>query len=69
MRKIDLAISSNGRTLLELAYFQLPTLSIPENDRELVHTFAKIENGIVFNQSNSIYRIFHRIKVSYILKI
>ena len=34
MKKIDLAISSNGRTLLELAYFQIPTLCIPENDRD-----------------------------------
>jgi len=48
LRKGDIAITSNGRTLLELAYFEVPCISLSQNERESTHIHAKIENGIIF---------------------
>lgn len=48
LRKGDIAITSNGRTLLELAYFEVPCISLAQNDREATHVHAKIENGVIF---------------------
>jgi len=48
LRKGDIAITSNGRTLLELAYFEIPCISLAQNDRESTHVHAKLENGIIF---------------------
>lgn len=43
----DLAITSAGRTVLELASICVPTLAICQNTRESTHTFASEKNGIV----------------------
>jgi len=46
MVKADIAITSAGRTVLELAALNILTMVIAQNDREMTHTFASIENGI-----------------------
>lgn len=43
----DLAITSGGRTVFELAAMQVPTVVICQNERETTHTFASSENGVV----------------------
>ncbi|GAA4894516.1 cytidylyltransferase domain-containing protein [Ferrimonas pelagia] len=47
MARADMAITSGGRTVLELAAVGLPTLVICQNQRETTHTFASSENGII----------------------
>lgn len=47
MRKGDLAIASRGRTMYELAVMGVPTVVVAENEREMVHNFGSIENGIL----------------------
>lgn len=47
MGKADLAFSSAGRTLYELAHMQVPTVVISQNELEMKHTFAAIENGFL----------------------
>jgi|MTBAKSStandDraft_2_1061841.scaffolds.fasta_scaffold03295_3 CMP-N-acetylneuraminic acid synthetase/spore coat polysaccharide biosynthesis predicted glycosyltransferase SpsG len=46
MAKADVAITSGGRTVFELAAMKVPTLVICQNERETTHTFASSENGI-----------------------
>lgn len=43
----DLAITSGGRTVLELASLRVPMVVICQNHRETTHTYASSENGIV----------------------
>jgi len=47
MSRADLAVTSGGRTVLELAAIGVPTLVICQNRRETYHKFASAENGIV----------------------
>ena len=47
MQKADLAITSGGRTVLELASLHVPTVVLCQNHRETTHTFASSENGIL----------------------
>jgi CMP-N-acetylneuraminic acid synthetase len=47
MCQADLAITSGGRTVLELAALQVPTIVICQNRREITHTFASSDNGIL----------------------
>ena len=47
MERADIAISSQGRTMYELAYMQVPTVLIAQNERELKHEFGSLENGFV----------------------
>ena len=47
MQKSDLAITSGGRTVLELAAMQTPTIVICQNRRETTHTFASSNNGVL----------------------
>jgi CMP-N-acetylneuraminic acid synthetase/spore coat polysaccharide biosynthesis predicted glycosyltransferase SpsG len=47
MSGADLAVTSGGRTVLELAAIGVPTLVICQNRRETYHKFASAENGIV----------------------
>ncbi len=46
MGRIDLAITSNGRTIYELAAMGVPTISISQNDRETMHLFTRYNRGI-----------------------
>lgn len=47
MIESDIAITSGGRTVLELASLKVPTIVICQNQRETTHTFASSENGII----------------------
>jgi CMP-N-acetylneuraminic acid synthetase/spore coat polysaccharide biosynthesis predicted glycosyltransferase SpsG len=47
MLSADVAITSGGRTVLELASIGVPTIVMCQNQRETTHTFASEKNGIV----------------------
>ena len=47
MRNADLAISSQGRTMYELASMNVPTVILAQNQREMDHEFGKLNNGFV----------------------
>mgnify|MGYP001820054167 CR=1 FL=1 len=47
MARADLAITSAGRTVFELASLGVPTVVIPQNDRECRHAFALESPGVV----------------------
>lgn len=48
MARADLAFSSAGRTVFELAAMRVPAIIIAANEREETHTFASGENGFVY---------------------
>lgn len=45
MSKVDFAISSQGRTMLELASLNIPTILLAQNERELHHELGKQSKG------------------------
>jgi CMP-N-acetylneuraminic acid synthetase/spore coat polysaccharide biosynthesis predicted glycosyltransferase SpsG len=45
IRAADLAITSAGRTIFEIACLGTPALVLAQNERELTHTFASAEHG------------------------
>ena len=47
MAKADIAISSQGRTMYELASQLTPTILLAQNPRELFHEFGYIQNGFI----------------------
>jgi spore coat polysaccharide biosynthesis predicted glycosyltransferase SpsG/CMP-N-acetylneuraminic acid synthetase len=47
MEKSQLAISSNGRTIYELAEMNIPSIIISHHEREATHDFAKLERGFI----------------------
>jgi len=47
MEKTQLAITSNGRTVYELAHMNIPSIVIAQHKREITHAFANEENGFV----------------------
>lgn len=47
MRNADLAVSSAGRTITELASLGVPVLCLCQNDKELTHTHASARFGVV----------------------
>lgn len=47
MANADLAISSQGRTMYELASQLTPTILLAQNSRELHHEFGYIQNGFI----------------------
>ena len=47
MARADLAVTSAGRTVFELASLGVPMLVIPQNDRECRHEFALESPGVV----------------------
>lgn len=46
MMQADLAITSGGRTVFELAAIKIPTMVICQNERETTHNFASDNNGV-----------------------
>lgn len=48
MSRADFAFSSAGRTLYELAHMGVPAIVMAQNDIEMLHTFASLENGFLF---------------------
>ena len=47
MEKSQLAISSNGRAIYELAEMNIPSIIVSHHERESTHDFAKLERGFV----------------------
>lgn len=47
MQEADLAFSSQGRTIFELACMRIPTVIMAQNQREITHRFAQMENGFL----------------------
>ena len=48
MEHADLAISSAGRTIYELAHMRVPAIILSQNDREDTHFFARPEYGFEY---------------------
>ncbi len=47
MKEADLAVTSQGRTIYELASMGVPAVVLAQNEREALHVFAGIKNGFV----------------------
>lgn len=47
MKQADLAVSSQGRTVYELACMGVPSIILAQNEREMTHTFATMKNGFI----------------------
>ncbi len=47
MEASDIAFTSQGRTVYELAAIGVPSIVLAQNKRELLHTFAAAENGFM----------------------
>lgn len=47
MGKADIAISSQGRTMLELVAMGVPTILMAQNERETTHEFGSMRNGFL----------------------
>ena len=48
MEKADIAVSSAGRTVYELAHMRIPSVIMSHHEREDSHTFARQENGFEY---------------------
>ena len=47
MERADLALSSAGRTITELASLGVPTICMAQNEKELTHTHVTTSNGVL----------------------
>ncbi len=47
MSRMDLAVTSQGRTVYELASMGVPSVVLAQNEREAEHVFAGIQNGFI----------------------
>ncbi|HHY37356.1 MAG TPA: NTP transferase domain-containing protein [Clostridia bacterium] len=47
MIKADLALTSNGRTVFELACCRVPMITMSQNSREATHTFGRLSRGAI----------------------
>lgn len=47
MQQVQLAVTSNGRTIYELAHMNIPAISIAQHQRELTHSYASESRGFV----------------------
>lgn len=47
MAEADIAISSQGRTMYELATMKVPTVILAQNERETTHEFGYMKNGFI----------------------
>ncbi len=47
MKQADLAVTSQGRTIYELATMGVPSIVLAQNSREMTHHFADLENGFI----------------------
>lgn len=43
----DMAITSQGRTVFELAHMGVPSIVLAQNEREMLHKFANMANGFL----------------------
>ena len=47
MEQCDVSVTSNGRTVYDLAHMNIPSIVIAQHDREFTHSFATKENGFL----------------------
>ena len=47
MKQADMAFTSQGRTVFELASMGVPSIVLAQNSREQLHTFAQMQNGFL----------------------
>lgn len=47
MKQADIAVSSQGRTVYEIASMGIPAIVLSQNEREVMHTFATMKNGFI----------------------
>jgi len=47
MERADIALSSAGRTITELASLGIPTICLAQNEKELTHTHVATQNGVL----------------------
>ncbi len=47
MKEADIAITSQGRTIFELAAMGVPSIVLAQNEREQTHTFAQMDHGFL----------------------
>ena len=47
MKNSDIAITSQGRTVFELATMGVPSIVLAQNEREQLHKFAQMANGFL----------------------
>ena len=47
MSQADLAVTSQGRTVYEIASLGIPAIVLSQNEREMTHTFASMKNGFI----------------------
>jgi spore coat polysaccharide biosynthesis predicted glycosyltransferase SpsG len=47
MGNSQFAITSNGRTVYELAHLNVPAIVVPQHEREGTHSFATEANGFI----------------------
>ena len=48
IRDADIAVTSNGRTVYELAAMGVPAICISQNDRETLHLFSRYSSGLLY---------------------
>jgi len=57
MQKVQIALTSNGRTVYELAHMNIPSIVVSQHQRESEHKFSSLESGMVnigiFNEKNT----------------
>ncbi len=47
MQKVQVAFTSNGRTVYELAHMNIPSIVTSQHEREAEHAFSSEENGMI----------------------
>src|SRR5574344_334779 len=45
MGYVDMAVTSQGRTIFEMACMGIPSVVLSQNPREVSHSFANLQNG------------------------
>jgi spore coat polysaccharide biosynthesis predicted glycosyltransferase SpsG len=74
MAQADIAFTSAGRTLYELAHMRVPAIAFAQNETEMKHRFASIENGFIFlglgqkTSSEDLAAAFHAMTTSWQLR-
>jgi spore coat polysaccharide biosynthesis predicted glycosyltransferase SpsG/CMP-N-acetylneuraminic acid synthetase len=70
MERTQLAITSNGRTVYELAHLHIPSIVISHHERETTHLFASLENGFInlgiYNENKTNDEILHYLEKLFI---
>ena len=46
-KKADIAVTSQGRTIYELASMGIPSIVLSQNPREATHSFATMRHGFI----------------------